>query len=418
MSCGVLQVAQRRVLRASSNPTAITVNGSNSGHFGVSGRVQEMQRLHRLGLFQPASIAVLSGPPGCGKTAVLQAHAAQQQQLHGNTTWYNSARNACTPALLGQAVATRALPDLVTSLPEATARDALGQEGWAAWQHDVAGSTKEFAEAKAAGPAALLQYLSSETLQGGPPGLYQVFQPFMQLLQARKEAHRAGTLAGPQQAAWPMLIIDDADVLLEWERWYPEHLKRLFYDFVTLTCKSQGQSCNVLLVTSSTSFGCDHDSNLAKLSKALDRIVQSPMKSVQNALDPDRYAYCNSGHTAAPYAEAALHLLDSPYNAVTVTDMELRLGRHLLAQDARADTFAQRKHGHGALAALVRYGKLALRMRPLNDFKSDVPQDAWGGSGELQLKRDDMVTAPSPVHLHCMRLLQPQLRAVAAQRKF
>eukprot|EP00877_Chromochloris_zofingiensis_P014265 jgi/Chrzof1/9092/Cz03g35230.t1 len=98
----------------------------------------------------------------------------------------------------------------------------------------------------------------------------------------------------------------------------------------------------------------------------------------------------SGGWTAAQYADAALMLLARKHHAVPMKQMQAQLGRH-----SSGNAEQQLAAGKEALAALVRAN--ALSLRPFSHWAQDIPTDAFG------MTWSTLVTAPSQVHLHCMR---------------
>jgi hypothetical protein len=128
---------------------------------------------------------------------------------------------------------------------------------------------------------------------------------------------------------------------------------------------------------------------------ALNNVIANVERSVRAAASG-----CNDW-SDAQYADAALLILNSPHSAVTKEVMEMQLGRH---SAAAASANQQLRSGAAVLEALVRAD--ALSLRPNSDWAVDIPIEAGFVAADI------IVTARSPVALHCMKKMRPQLEAL------
>jgi hypothetical protein len=122
----------------------------------------------------------------------------------------------------------------------------------------------------------------------------------------------------------------------------------------------------------------------------LEELIAPVSVAVNNA------ALDRPGWSAAQFADAALLLLNSTFNAVTKQRMEIQLGRHVTH-----DVNRQQLMGMSVLAALVKAGRLSLR--PMSDWAVDIPVEAGFAFNDI------LVAAPSAIDLHCMDAIRPQL---------
>jgi hypothetical protein len=143
--------------------------------------------------------------------------------------------------------------------------------------------------------------------------------------------------------------------------------------------------------------------SLSPMSSAPVHLPAAALLTIKQSVEPFVMSARKGGDgwTAAQFAHAALLLLDSEHNAVTLGDMEMQLGRHnSTALGINPD--AQAAAGGQAVAALVRANQLSLR--PYSDWARDVPEEAYGSLSST------IVTAASAVHLSCMRDMRGKLQ--------
>ncbi len=118
---------------------------------------------------------------------------------------------------------------------------------------------------------------------------------------------------------------------------------------------------------------------------ALQDTLGTVRPSVQRGLEPKSEA----GWTAQQYAAAVRAITASPPYAV--------LDSVLVAQ------FGGGSAGREVLQAMVREDLVACR--PYSDWARDLPEEAFCASDGPVLMLEDVVTAPTPAHLYCMREL-------------
>ncbi len=104
---------------------------------------------------------------------------------------------------------------------------------------------------------------------------------------------------------------------------------------------------------------------------------------IRCALEARCWPARGAGYTKAQYDDAVAALLESPHNAVGLSQMEQLLGD------------GDRSEGAAALEALLQAGLLALR--PYSDWARDMEPAAFGPHSL------PVITAPSAVHLHVMK---------------
>ncbi|KAK9820217.1 hypothetical protein WJX72_007582 [[Myrmecia] bisecta] len=116
------------------------------------------------------------------------------------------------------------------------------------------------------------------------------------------------------------------------------------------------------------------------LQTALTDIITTVRPSVERGLKPSP----DAGWTAQHYATAVKEIIDAPWHAVPASALE--------------DKFGSGYAGRQVLQAMMRENLVAYR--PYSTWASDIDMDAFGP------KRVEVVTAPTPAHLHCMRELE------------
>lgn len=89
----------------------------------------------------------------------------------------------------------------------------------------------------------------------------------------------------------------------------------------------------------------------------------------------------DAGYTTAQYAVAVRAIVESPYNAVPRPELERQLG-------------GSKDQNTAALLAMVKANLLGIR--PSSPWARDITSEAFGSAKQV-------VTAPTPVHLHVMR---------------
>ena len=118
---------------------------------------------------------------------------------------------------------------------------------------------------------------------------------------------------------------------------------------------------------------------------ALEEVLQTVRPSVQRGLEPESEA----GWTDQQYAETV--------RAITAGAPYAVLASVLVAQ------FGGGSAGRQVLQAMVRNDLVAYR--PYSNWARDLPVGVFRASDRPNPKLEEVVTAPSPAHLYCMREL-------------
>ena len=114
-------------------------------------------------------------------------------------------------------------------------------------------------------------------------------------------------------------------------------------------------------------------------SAALTKIIKIVHRSVRLGLKPS----ADAGFTAQQYATAVKAITTAPAHAVLAEVLQKLLGGGTAGKEV--------------LQAMVRDNLVAYR--PYSDWAMDIDMDAFGP------QRREVVTAPTPAHLFCMRQL-------------
>ena len=118
---------------------------------------------------------------------------------------------------------------------------------------------------------------------------------------------------------------------------------------------------------------------------ALEEVIKTVRPSVQRGLKPGSEA----GWTVQQYAAAVRAITAGAPYAVLASVLEAELG----GGDA----------GRQVLQAMVRGDLVACR--PYSKWARDLPVGAFRASDRPNPELEEVVMAPSPAHLHCMRTL-------------
>jgi hypothetical protein len=128
----------------------------------------------------------------------------------------------------------------------------------------------------------------------------------------------------------------------------------------------------------------------------------------------EKAAKGGQGYTAVQYAAAALEVLNSKHKAVPEATMELVVGQYAepIATPRSEDEV---EVGKNVLQAMVKANAFALR--PQSKMARDVPAEAFAPQvpGEPVGKMASVVTAPTAVHLFCMKLCKGHMEARLAK---
>jgi ATPase domain predominantly from Archaea len=230
----------------------------------VFGREHECEKLYALLEQEPSSIQVILGPMNCGKTKLL--YAVAQQEKHDSCIAYLNGRSDIfySPQGLARTLALR-LPKLVALLPESTWNAALRASN----QSDLLTLLKGFLQTGLLNwtPTSkqdeiarieLLQLIDKMSTvdalhlvgwqaRNMSPTLQMLFEVFTQLLTAWRSTRAVDKPEG-FKLQWPVLVIDYANLLMDWTDEHPAELSQLLKCLKQLT---NYKLCHVLLVVSS-----------------------------------------------------------------------------------------------------------------------------------------------------------------------
>ncbi|KAG5185961.1 hypothetical protein JKP88DRAFT_268149 [Tribonema minus] len=353
-----------------------------------------MKQLHYLFTQRPHLLNLVMGPPDCGKTALLEEYIRKYGD--GGGIGYINCRlvDATTPTSFAAALASLGKPALLERLPASVWTDELG--AWFTQQFmAIAAGVASLAKLKfdAEGEAITFDFNAAiEALRDlhdrplGPSSVAAVLTMYNGLLDIWEKARKAGRLEGVLQ--YPVLVIDEANVLTEWSKADLKDLRFFFRFFIAITKESSRG--HVLLATADYAFQ-------TWLTRSLRVVVQNVRPGVISAKQG------GDGWTPAKFADAALLLLDSEHNVATLKDMKMRLGRHISTAVAKGHN-AQAAAGGQAVAALIRANILS--QRPYSEWSQDIPPDAYGPPSS---DPSTIITAYSAVNLYCMRGLREDL---------
>ena len=118
---------------------------------------------------------------------------------------------------------------------------------------------------------------------------------------------------------------------------------------------------------------------------ALEEVLQTARPSVQRGLKPGPEA----GWTVQQYAETVRAITAGASYAVLASVLEAQFGGG--------------SAGRQVLQAMVRNDLVAYR--PYSSWARDLPVGAFRASDRPNPELEEVVTAPSPAHLHCMQKL-------------
>ncbi|KAK9820192.1 hypothetical protein WJX72_007329 [[Myrmecia] bisecta] len=227
---------------------------------------------------------------------------------------------------------------------------------------------------------------SSTTVPGGTP-LARILTAFNKALAAKK----------PNP---PAIIIDEANKFTSWSTDYPKELDSLLSFFVAVT--KQENLTHVLLLTSDYGYVNWLEQGIGKTFYNVQVIGDFPVKEARAfystrvpgpVSDEDWeqvYQVCG-GNAGLLIRAAKADLQKALTDIITTVRPSVERG---LEPSIDAGFTAQQQ----VLQAMVRENLLAYR--PYSTWAIDIHTDAFGP------KRKEVVTAPTPAHLHCMRELE------------
>jgi hypothetical protein len=166
-----------------------------------------------------------------------------------------------TPDAFAAALVTQGIPDLLERVPQESAFDKIAQvisllqRNWLTIVGEAIGGVRVTEkDGRLGGSLTLnsiiqrLRDLSGQPI--APSSIGAVVSTYTQLLSTLEQARAAGALTGDLQ--YPVLIIDEANVLMEWSNSYPSELGVLLRFFVATT--KQTHYGHVVLATSEYAF--------------------------------------------------------------------------------------------------------------------------------------------------------------------
>ncbi|KAG5187039.1 hypothetical protein JKP88DRAFT_288381 [Tribonema minus] len=239
------------------------------------------------------------------------------------------------------------------------------------------------------------------------PTIQQVFETYEQLLGAWEKARLSGALKGGLE--WPNGFREWLDTELSTNFWavigdFQEHQARALLNLELEKHPGKGSKGAPILdddwrkvyeVCGGNTGALCRPAVQYHLQKhnwpaALDAVTRDTLALVERAaMDREEW-------TAAQFADAALLMLDSQFNAVPRKQMEAQLGRHLTL-----DVTKQQAAGTRVLAALVKANRFSIR--PFSEWTLDITPEAYG-----EPRATAIVTAASAMELHCMRILRSE----------
>jgi ATPase domain predominantly from Archaea len=228
----------------------------------VFGREHECEKLYALLEQEPSSIQVILGPMNCGKTKLLYAIA--QQEKHDSCIAYLNGRSDIfySPQGLARTLALRLLK-LVALLPKSTWNAALrasnqsdlltllkgflqtGLHNWTLTSKQDEVPRIELLQLFDKMSTADALHLVEWQARNMPPTLQMLFEVSTQLLTAWRSTRAVDK---PEGLQWPVLVIDYANLLMDWTDEHPAELSQLLKYLKQLT---KYKLCHLLIVVSS-----------------------------------------------------------------------------------------------------------------------------------------------------------------------
>ena len=222
-------------------------NSSSSNRSSIFDRTHEREQLDALLGQSPASIRVILGPRSCGKSTFLRDYVLQQKL--NNSICYIDCRmfDITTPDGFAEVLVQQGLPALIRN---------IDWEHWEQVKKPVLAVADMFSVKVPVGfgsevTVKLADLFKQVVLgeQSSKSGLKKVIQAYESLLKGWEAARKEDRCTGLQ---WPVLIIDEANVLQAWSDTHERDLGTLLRFFVGNT--KDMKRCHVLLVTSEYGF--------------------------------------------------------------------------------------------------------------------------------------------------------------------
>eukprot|EP00898_Chlorokybus_atmophyticus_P000573 jgi/Chlat1/1516/Chrsp12S02034 len=427
-------------VRASAAPggNAGRANSQTSSGASEAGnlfdREYELDELEKLCSGLPQGISVILGPRNCGKTKVLKAFV-KRRGLEGTRSYIDCRKTPMrTPQDMAASLSRLPLPTFGDLLPRNAIIKALRTRfpGLLRRLLERASVTSELGLYSFT-TNALADYFWGKPVE--PTSLQSVLDAYDALLEAWEKAREEGML---KATGTPVLVIDEANVIMDWSGKYPEDLKTLLAFLVSNT--KQDQRAHVLLATSDSAFINWVDQNVGGefyqayaigeftegeargfLLSRLQVLESIPPGVLENAAT----SYVRFGS----WQEAVSHVLRSiksnvnrgfnPLGNVGFEGEDFRtavntiLASKYLAVDVEV---LQQKIKPSAFNALIAANLLGIRCSP--KWARDVDAEAFSpGNGTAMV-----VTAPNSAHLAVWRqrapaaLQRPWLKGISSQR--
>eukprot|EP00898_Chlorokybus_atmophyticus_P005016 jgi/Chlat1/5515/Chrsp360S05332 len=256
------------VVRATAAPGGDSSSAKTSAGASKPGdlfdREYELDQLEALCSVYPQGISVIYGPRNCGKTKVLKAFV-QRRDLEGTRSYIDCRETLMsTPAEMADALLNLPLPALGLQLPK-KALSLLAKLPNIPWvvrllflalavTPTIEGFT--FA-ARSAGFVDTYdkvrrdeaEKVSAPQITREPASLKSVLAAYSALLDEWERARREGEI---KAKGYPLLVIDEANVIMDWSDDYLTDLKALVR-FLIRNTKQEGRA-HVILVTSDSAF--------------------------------------------------------------------------------------------------------------------------------------------------------------------
>jgi ATPase domain predominantly from Archaea len=222
-------------------------NSSSSISTSIFDRTHEREQLDALLGQSPASIRVILGPRSCGKSTFLRDYVLQQKL--NNSICYIDCRmfDITTPDGFAEVLVQQGLPALIRN---------IDWEHWEQVKTPVLAVADMFSLKVPAGFGSEVTVKMADLFkqvvlgeQSSKSGLKKVIQAYESLLKGWEAARKENKCFGLQ---WPVLIIDEANVLQAWSGTHERDLGTLLRFFVGNT--KDMKRCHVLLVTSEYGF--------------------------------------------------------------------------------------------------------------------------------------------------------------------
>eukprot|EP00898_Chlorokybus_atmophyticus_P005014 jgi/Chlat1/5513/Chrsp360S05324 len=211
-------------------------------------REYELDQLEKLCSVPPQGISVIHGPVNCGITKVLKAFV-QRRGLKGTRSYIDCRETPMrTPEAMADALATLPLPAVFSRLPQKVTVELAKRNIFPAKL--LRQILEKVSVTSKLGWISLGTSTLVDRLVGQPPNsLQSVLNAYDALLDAWETARKQGTLTA---MGYPVLVIDEANVIMDWSDKYSADLKTLVMFLIRNT--KQERRAHVILATSDSAF--------------------------------------------------------------------------------------------------------------------------------------------------------------------